>query len=60
MAAELPRPPGFLFLDVLLFYQNVMFCSRKIPLFLDMRMCHVLRDSGLLPNEKYEYELFIA
>ena len=50
-------------LDVLLLFQNVKFCSRKIPLFLDVRPCcviDVLRDSGLFPNEKYEYELFIA
>ena len=48
------------FLDVLLFFQNVKFCSRRIPVFLDVRLCHVPRDSGLLPNEKYEYKLFIA
>ena len=50
------------FLDVLLFFQNVKFCSRGIPVFLDVRLCHVPRDSNcfqpkntntnsLLPNE---------
>ena len=48
------------FLDVLLFFQNVKFGSRRIPVFLDVRLCHVPRDCGLLPNEKYEYKLFIA
>ena len=48
------------FLDVLLFFQNVKFCSRRIPVFLDVRLCHVPGDSGLLPTEKYEYKLFIA
>ena len=48
------------FLDVLLFFQNVKFCSRGIPVFLDVRLCHEPRDSGLLPTEKYEYKLFIA
>ena len=48
------------FLDVLLFFQNMKFCSLKIHLFLDVRLCHVLRDSGLLPSKKYEYQLFIA
>ena len=47
------------FLDVLLFFQNVKFCSRRIPVFLDVRLCHVPRDSGLLSTEKYEYKLFI-
>ena len=36
------------------------FCSRTIPVFLYVRLCHVPRDSRLLPNEKYEYKLFIA
>ena len=45
------------FLDVLLFFQNVKFCSRKIPLFHDVRLCHVLHDYSLLPSEKYKYEL---
>ena len=35
-----------------LFFQNVKFCSRTIPVFLYVRLCHVPRDSGLLPNEK--------
>ena len=48
------------FLYVLLFFQNVKFCSRMIPVFLYVRLWHVSRDSGLLPNEKYEYKLFIA
>ena len=48
------------FHDVSLFFQNVKFCSRKIPLLLDVRLSHVLRDSGLLPIEKHEYELFIV
>ena len=38
------------FPDVLLFFQNVKFYSRKIPLFLFVRLCHVLRDSGLGPD----------
>ena len=38
------------FPDVLLFFQNVKFCSRKIPLFLNVRLCHVLHDSGLGPD----------
>ena len=38
------------FPDVLLFFQNVKFCSRKIPLFLYMRLCPVLYDSGLGPD----------
>ena len=46
--------------DLPCFFQNVKFCSREIPVFLDVRLCHVGRDSGLLPNEKYEYKLFIA
>ena len=48
------------FLDELLFFQNLMFSSRKIHLFLGVRLCHVPGDSELLPNGKYEYELFIA
>ena len=32
------------------FFQNVKFCSRKIPLFLYVRLCHVLHDSGLGPD----------
>ena len=48
------------FLDVLLFFRNVKFFSRKIPLFLGVQLCHILCDSGLLPSEKYEYELIIA
>ena len=57
-----PKKLGMLlcFLDVLLFFQNVKFCSRTIPVFLYVQLCHVPRDSGLLPNEKYEYKLFIA
>ena len=32
------------------FFQNVKFCSRKIPLFLYVRLCHVLHDSRSGPR----------
>ena len=38
------------FPDVLSFFQNVKFCSRKIFLFLYVRLCPVLHDSGLGPD----------
>ena len=38
------------FPDVLLFFQNVKFCSRKIPLFFYVGLCPVVHDSGLGPD----------
>ena len=32
------------------FFQNVKFCSRKIPLLLYVRLCHVLHDSRSGPR----------
>ena len=47
------------------FFQNVKFCSRKIPLFLYVRLCHVLHDSRSGPrfNNKmapYQYRKSIV
>ena len=40
------------FPDVLLFFSKILqkFCSSKIPLFLYVRLCPVLHDSGLGPD----------
>ena len=40
------------FLDVLLFFQNVKFCSRRIPVFLDVRLCHVPMESHSASKRK--------
>ena len=42
------------------FFQKVKFCSCKIAPFLDVQLRMVPRFSGVLSNEKYEYELFIT